>query len=129
MQKKLVPVNTDKLYELITLLEADIVKLKTEESYQKHDPQYYDYVVYYEDLAETIFKITSGTDIHLFGTYLVALLAYQVVEKDQPLYRAAEIIVDELKTRYEELTKPETTHKRNSRKKEKDEDDDKKYLA
>ena len=53
MQKKLVPVNTDKLYELITLLEADIVKLKTEESYQKHDPQYYDYVVYYEDLAET----------------------------------------------------------------------------
>jgi len=104
MEKKTVPINKDKLLELITILEADMPKLEVEESYQRHEPLYYNYVVYYDDLVETLLQVCGKDKVSIFGTYLVGLLAYQVVEMQKSLYEAVGALLIELRKKYDELT-------------------------
>ena len=117
IEKKTTPINKDKLFELITILEADMPKLETDESYQRHEPLYYNYVVYYDDLVETLLQVCGKDKISIFGTYLVGLLAYQVVELQKPLYDAVGMILSELKLKYDDLIKDKS-------KSADDEDDD-----
>ena len=104
MAKKTV-VNKDKLTELIIALEADLPKLEMDESYQIHDPTYYNYVIYYEDLVETLIQLggRSTNNVSFFSTYLVSLLAYQVMELQKPLHEAVRLIINELKIKQELL--------------------------
>ena len=99
MASKRLKLNKDKLWELATVLEADLPKLQSDESYQKHDPTYYNYVVYYEDLVETLLQLGGKVDVSLFGAYLVGLIAYQVMELETPLYEAVRMVINELKVK------------------------------
>ena len=103
LEKKSVLVSKDKLVNLIVILEADIPKLELDEAFQKHDPAYYNYVAYYEDLVETLLELGGKEHLSLFGAYLVGLLAYQVMELGAPLHIAVKLIIDELKYKIELL--------------------------
>ena len=124
-------VNKDKIVELIKSLEADINMLEFEESYQRHEPAYYNYVTYYEDLVEILLSLGGKTNLSLFGTYLVGLFAYHVMEQEKPLYEAVQIILDELRIKLQELEVAEIAKPGKKKKEPKKEEatDDKKYDA
>ena len=102
-KKKSVPTNRDRLVALITILEADLPKLEMDESFQRHTPEYYNCVIYYEDLVETLLELGGKDQVNLFGAYLVGLLAYQVMERQVSLYDAVKMILEELKIKVAEI--------------------------
>ena len=121
-EKKQVAISKDKLADLIIILENDLPKLQYEESFQYHEPSYYNYVTYYEELVETLLSLGGKDSLNLFGAYLVGLLAYQVMDLKTPLYMAVQMIVDELKNKinwFEGTTtkKPAETEKKEDNKK------------
>lgn len=98
-------VTRDNLLKIIVSLEADLPKLELEECYQKHEPAYYNYVMYYEDLVELLLNLGSSNKkaLNLYGAYLTALLAYQVMELKKPLAEAVKLLINELKIKANEL--------------------------
>ena len=96
-------VNKDRVSDLIKSLEIDLNMLEFDESYQYHEPAYFNYVNYYEELIEMLLSLGGKTSLSLFGTYLVGIFAYHVMEQGEPLHVAVKIIINELRLKLQEL--------------------------
>ena len=97
-------IDRKQLVKFINTLEADLPKLDTDESFQYHEPAYYNYINYYDDLIEALLvlgadKKSSG----VFGAYLVGLLAYQVIDLEKSLGDAVRVLIEELKVKLDEI--------------------------
>ena len=92
----------DKLFKLITQLEIDLPALD-DESFQWHEPAYYNYVTYYDELIVKLLSLGIDESKSVYGAYLVGLLAYQVLDLKKSLAEACEMLIDELKTKLKEL--------------------------
>ena len=102
MSKK--QVDRKQLVKFISTLEADLPKLDFDDSFQYHEPAYYNYINYYDELIEAL--LVLGADKHssgVFGAYLVGLLAYQVIDLEKSLGDAVRVIIEELKTKLAEI--------------------------
>ncbi len=122
-----------RIVKLIQSLSNDLPKLESDESYQDHEPTYYNYAVYYEDLVSYLLNDLVKPDAgqSLFGAFLASFVTYQVLEVRASLASVVKMLIEELQLKLTELdlieqedAKKPKTKKRKSKVSEEDTDSD-----
>ncbi len=114
-------INKQAVQKLISVLLADIPKLKTDKSYYYNEPMYFNYAIYYDSLCEALLALDEDKPGNIFGTYLTGFVAYQILDNGKELWEVAQMLIEQLQEKLKELEE-ETIE-------EKEEDQEVKYQA
>ena len=97
-------INKQAVQKLISVLLADIPKLKTDQSYFYNEPMYFNYAIYYDSLCEALLALDDDKKgQNIFGIYLTGFVAYQVLDNGKELWEVAEMLIEQLQEKLEEL--------------------------